>query len=591
MIGNRVWETTSTTGTGFYTLLGATSGRRTFVGGIGGGLQCYYTATNGVDWEVGRGTITAGSPDTLVRTQILASSNGGAAVNWGAGTKNIFCDLPAERAAFYDQNQRLLAQHDGTAALPSIARATDPDTGIFWPAANTLGFAIGGAELVRMNAQVLGIGTGASTAGAGTRRVDIGIAGGTVQGVPLTIWNTTDGRGAGLGGVISLHKWANGAASYGPYQPNDVGLNATWADLNIGTETNHVMRFYTANTERGRVDGAGRFLLNHTAAQALYGAGTECIFNIAGTNLYGATAYMTRWANTLHGPAIGMGKSRGTAVGTRGATLAGDIAFTLTGFLDDGTNFLETGSIQVRAINDASTNSVQGRFMFFLRNGVGVSQALGIDAGGLIRLFGDGSTSTPALAWDADPDTGLRRVGANDLGLVVGGVDALRANADGVGIGTAPVAGRSLVAGGTGGIRVPSGTTAQRPSSPVAGELRFNSSNSSYEGHNGTDWLTLSAGTRGGIVFRRNGTGTTTFTSWGIVTGVTRLAAGQYEITTSTMPTDKPIVSVSRSSINYAQATGTSSTTISVNTYSGFSGSATDPSNDDTDRISVLISY
>lgn len=94
---DRVKETSTTTGTGPYNLAGAATGFRTFVSGVGSGFRCYYCAENGSDWEVGVGTVTSGSPDTLARTEVLKSSNGDAAVNWGAGTKNLFLTIPAKR--------------------------------------------------------------------------------------------------------------------------------------------------------------------------------------------------------------------------------------------------------------------------------------------------------------------------------------------------------------------------------------------------------------------------------------------------------------------------------------------------------------
>lgn len=87
----RVKETSTTTGTGTYSLAGAPTGFQTFVAGIGDNNICYYTAENGTDWEEGIGTVDDASPDTLARTLILSSSNANAAVNWGAGTKTLFC--------------------------------------------------------------------------------------------------------------------------------------------------------------------------------------------------------------------------------------------------------------------------------------------------------------------------------------------------------------------------------------------------------------------------------------------------------------------------------------------------------------------
>lgn len=94
---DRVKETSTTTGTGTYDLDGAATGFQTFVAGIGTTNTCYYVAEDGTDWEVGIGTVTDATPDTLARTTILASSNSGSAVNWGAGTKNLFVSIPADR--------------------------------------------------------------------------------------------------------------------------------------------------------------------------------------------------------------------------------------------------------------------------------------------------------------------------------------------------------------------------------------------------------------------------------------------------------------------------------------------------------------
>ena len=49
----------------------------------------------------------------------------------------------------------------------------------------------------------------------------------------------------------------------------------------------------------------------------------------------------------------------------------------------------------------------------------------------------------------------------------------------------------SGIFGGTGAITLPAGTTAQEPSSPVQGMLRFNTSTSQFEGYNGTAWASV----------------------------------------------------------------------------------------------------
>jgi hypothetical protein len=96
-LADRVYETTTSTGTGSISLGGAVTGYQTFVSGIGDGNSCAYVISDGTSWEVGVGTVTAGSPDTLSRDTVKASSNGGAAVDWGAGEKDVFNDLLAYR--------------------------------------------------------------------------------------------------------------------------------------------------------------------------------------------------------------------------------------------------------------------------------------------------------------------------------------------------------------------------------------------------------------------------------------------------------------------------------------------------------------
>jgi len=97
VINDRVKETSTTTGTGTLNLAGAETGYESFVSGVGTGNTTYYAielnAAN--EWEVGIGTVTSGSPDTLSRDTIISSSNSDAAVTFSAGTKNVFCTLPA----------------------------------------------------------------------------------------------------------------------------------------------------------------------------------------------------------------------------------------------------------------------------------------------------------------------------------------------------------------------------------------------------------------------------------------------------------------------------------------------------------------
>lgn len=93
IIADRVKETTTTTGTGTYTLAGAATGYRAFSSVCANADTAYYCCEDGTNWEIALGTWATGG--TLARTTILASSNANAAVNWTAGTRNIFLTHPA----------------------------------------------------------------------------------------------------------------------------------------------------------------------------------------------------------------------------------------------------------------------------------------------------------------------------------------------------------------------------------------------------------------------------------------------------------------------------------------------------------------
>lgn len=101
---DRVLETSTTQGTGTLNLGGAQDGFQTFVAGVGTGAQVAYFIEDGTNWESGRGTVTAGSPDTLSRDAIVASSNSGLAVNWGAGTRNVFLGASSYFLLWRDEN-------------------------------------------------------------------------------------------------------------------------------------------------------------------------------------------------------------------------------------------------------------------------------------------------------------------------------------------------------------------------------------------------------------------------------------------------------------------------------------------------------
>ena len=110
-IHDRVKETTTTTGTGTYTLAGAVTGFETFTANLDNSDTTYYCCTDNTDFEIGIGTFTS-SGTTLARTTVLASSNSNNAVNWSSGTRTIFMTYPADKAVFEDADGHVSIPHD-----------------------------------------------------------------------------------------------------------------------------------------------------------------------------------------------------------------------------------------------------------------------------------------------------------------------------------------------------------------------------------------------------------------------------------------------------------------------------------------------
>jgi len=105
VLKDRVKVSATTTGTGTFTLGSAAVGFQSFAV-IGNANQTYYTiamqpgAPTG-EFEVGIGTVTdTAGTFTLSRDTVLESSNAGSAVDFPAGTKDVFVTYPAERAVY-----------------------------------------------------------------------------------------------------------------------------------------------------------------------------------------------------------------------------------------------------------------------------------------------------------------------------------------------------------------------------------------------------------------------------------------------------------------------------------------------------------
>ena len=142
VLNDRVKETSTSTGTGTINLAGAVSGFEGFVAGIGNSNTTYYAIAHqsADEWEVGLGTITDASPDTLTGRSVISSSNSDSAVDFSAGTKDVFCTFPASKTmdmtlttagdilyASANNTPARLAKGSGLQVLQMNAGATAPE--------------------------------------------------------------------------------------------------------------------------------------------------------------------------------------------------------------------------------------------------------------------------------------------------------------------------------------------------------------------------------------------------------------------------------------------------------------------------------
>jgi len=195
-----------------------------------------------------------------------------------------------------------LSDVDGTAATPAI-RGTDANTGIFFPAADTVAAAVGGVEGMRLTSTGLGIGTSSPgqklTVGAnGVFRLQTGSV--TMDCTPTPggtdgfVWNTSASSyyDWSINSALRMRLDSSGNVGIGTSSPLSItnqtsvtvnGANAGRFDVrvngthtaqflatstfgNVGTLVNVPLTFSTNDTERARIDSSGNLLVGATSA-------------------------------------------------------------------------------------------------------------------------------------------------------------------------------------------------------------------------------------------------------------------------------------------------------------------------------------
>jgi len=366
VIADRVRETSTTIGTGNFTLAGAVTGYQTFDAALDTGDTTYYTIADqsGANWEVGIGTFT--SPSTLARTTILSSSNGGSAVTFTSGTKDVFISLPASKTvqSFSAGSTGLTPSTAsfGAVALAGTLVATNGGTGQSSYTIGDLLYASGSTALSKLadiatgNALIsggvatapswgkigltthisgtLGVangGTGTATAFTAGSVVFAGASGVYAQDNASLFFDDTNNRlGIGTSSPLRTLQVVSDAAetqlllresdSSGPQllMGADSAVSGSIINASSVSGSNNNLLLQTGGTERARIDSNGNVQINTTNAAA---TGTTCRFTIQD-----GTTYLPFGINNN---AAGTGASN-VALFARNGTTTGTISVTGT---------------------------------------------------------------------------------------------------------------------------------------------------------------------------------------------------------------------------------------------------------------------
>jgi hypothetical protein len=170
-----------------------------------------------------------------------------------------------------------LSDVDGSAATPAI-RGTDANTGIFFPAADTIAFSEGGVEAMRINSSGnVGVGTSSPQQ---KLHVYNGASGGT--------------RTAGVNTIIMEGSLAVGLQFLSPNTTDQFIFfgdpQSSQAGRIVYEHASNAMAFNTNATERARIDSSGNLLVGGTTARAAITIEKDGMQLYVGPKTYGAGA-------------------------------------------------------------------------------------------------------------------------------------------------------------------------------------------------------------------------------------------------------------------------------------------------------------
>ena len=376
-IGDRVQETTTTTGTGTITLAGAKTGYQAASSVLSNADTTYYAIQHQTadEWEVGLGTYTS-SGTTLARTTVISSSNSNNAVDFAAGTKDVFITMPASKMVYLD------ASGNPVGLAPAHVIQEEGSNLTARTKLNFVGTAVTAADDSGNDATKITI--AASNASLPVTRSD----GSTSDPIALTsaalgeslVSDTTPQLGGNLD-VNGQSIVSDGSNENIPITPHGTGsVVISKADINAGAIDGTAIGASSASTGAfTTLAASGTTTLSGdqhiTAGKALVVGGTtqyaaEAIVTpevqVLGANRASASMLLAQYTADDFGPSLYFMKSRNASIGGNTVVQDGDQMGSLLFYANDGTDGHNLGAA-IRANIDGTpgSNDTPGRLAFF----------------------------------------------------------------------------------------------------------------------------------------------------------------------------------------------------------------------------------
>jgi hypothetical protein len=413
------------------------------------------------------GVVTLAS-SVLTTTDINGGTIDGAVIGGSSAAAGSFTTLGASSTATF------AAGAEGT---PAITTTGDTNTGIFFPAADTIAFAEGGAEAMRIDSSGnVGIGCVPSSIQSGFDTLQIG--------GNLTL--NVDDTGAGAGVYMGNNVYRDSGDSRWEYIYTDE------ASQYLQVSGEHIWRYAgsgSANTaitwsEAMRIDSSGNVGIGTSSpATKLHNAGTTLL----GTGTWPTVSI------GLSGSRVGVLSTTEDAllfIGSTESTVAADNGGRLL-FGAKGTTGLE--NFCNAAIGGYRANAISGNFETYLnfvtsdsagttqermritsdgKVGIGTtSPAQSLDTTGKIRVRDGGNTTTPSIQMGSTGVDGFSLPGTNVIAFITNSSERARITSGGY-----------FKASNTGSYADSTSTTHEFNNSANAASLRATSTSATYNG-------------------------------------------------------------------------------------------------------------